>query len=528
MPTDCISYRDTGYFTPLINDYLDQVPKLAPLYNRFPTLDNFEAQMQEKSAQFTAAQRDVLVSALQRQYAGMDKGGPTEDNMAKLARENTFTITTGHQLNLFTGPLYFLYKIVSAINLARELQARYPESHFVPVYWMATEDHDFAEINHFHFKGRKLVWNRESSGPVGRLDTGGLDEVYKVFAASAGLGDNAAKVSELFKKAYLEHENLAAATRFLAHELFGAYGLVIVDGDDQELKSQFIPHAARELTTQFSHKAAQTAIAKLQGYDIQVNPREINLFYMEDGLRERIEKQQDRFVVINTAKSFSREEILRELEAHPEKFSPNVILRPLYEEVILPNLCYIGGGGELAYWLELKPVFDVAAVVFPVLLLRNSALLATTKQDQKRSSLNLQWQDLFLKQDALLREQARTLSTFALDLEPQKAALEKQFEDLLALAQKTHPAFLGAVKAQQHKQIKGLEKLEARLVRAQRYQYRDVLERVGALQDALFPAGSLQERKENFAAYWLESPQLLPQLVEKLKPLDGCFQILVL
>src|SRR5690606_14331141 len=112
---------------------------------------------------------------------------------------------TGHQLNLFTGPLYFLYKIVSAINLAKQLKSAYPEYNFVPVYWMATEDHDFAEINFFNFRNKKIQWNRESAGPVGRFTTEGLDAVLDIFSKELGVGNNAVYLKSLFEKAYLNH-----------------------------------------------------------------------------------------------------------------------------------------------------------------------------------------------------------------------------------------------------------------------------------------------------------------------------------
>ena len=182
MPSDCISFQNSGYFSSLINDYLDQKPNVQPLYHRFPTLENFGPQIEEKKANFDDSKRAILVAALEAQYAKINASTATLNNIKLLNHSNTYTITTGHQLNLFSGPLYFLYKIISTINLTKELQQQYPEQNFVPVYWMATEDHDFEEINYFTFKGKKFCWNRESSGPVGRLSTEGLEEFLAVFA----------------------------------------------------------------------------------------------------------------------------------------------------------------------------------------------------------------------------------------------------------------------------------------------------------------------------------------------------------
>ena len=432
MPNDCITFQDSGYFTPIIVDYLNQKPELQPFYHRFPTLENLGLQIDEKKTNF-AGDRDMLVRVLKNQYSKVETSPATAKNIAALQNQNTFTITTGHQLNLFTGPLYFLYKIVSAINLANELKAKYPENHFVPVYWMATEDHDFEEINYFNFKGKKFRWNRESSGPVGRLSTDGLAEFLEIFVMELGPGHSAAEIKSLFERSYVEHENLTDATRFLANELFGKYGLVIIDADDRDLKRQLIPFVKDELLSRTSFEKVSETATTLP-YDIQVNPREINLFFMENGLRERIVYEDGKYKANNTSMFFSEVEILDLLEKHPEKFSPNVILRPLYQEVILPNLCYIGGGGEIAYWLELKSFFESVGVTFPVLLLRNSVLLASEKQAKKADKLGLSWADLFLKPDALANLKIKKYSEFELDFSDQKNFLRAQFDKLSAIA----------------------------------------------------------------------------------------------
>ncbi|RZJ65031.1 MAG: bacillithiol biosynthesis cysteine-adding enzyme BshC, partial [Flavobacterium sp.] len=346
MPSDCISYQDSGYFTPLIFDYLNQKENLKPLYHRFPTLENFKLQIEEKRQSYSEAYRSVLVSELEKQYEAIETSALTVENIVLLKDNTTFTITTGHQLNLFTGPLYFLYKIVSVINLSRELKSAYPEYNFVPVYWMATEDHDFEEINYFTLRNKKIAWSRESAGPVGRLSTEGLNKVLEVFAKEIGPGNNAKWLTSLFEDAYLKHENLADATRYLANEIFGRDGLVIIDADSHELKKLFIPHIRTELLQQVSHAKVLETADRLKDYNVQVNPREINLFYIEDGIRERIVLEDGIYHINNTPLKFTEDELLNLLEDNPEKFSPNVIMRPLYQEVILPNLCYIGGGGE--------------------------------------------------------------------------------------------------------------------------------------------------------------------------------------
>src|SRR5690606_31940934 len=154
-------------------------------------------------------------------------------NIELLKSEKTFTVTTGHQLCLFTGPSYFIYKIISTINLAEELKKEFPVYDFVPVYWAASEDHDFEEINHFHLFGKKLEWKSEQSGAVGNFKTKKLETLLPALEEALGKSKNSDYLISLFKNAYLQHQNLADATRFIVNELFGEYGLVTIDGNDK-------------------------------------------------------------------------------------------------------------------------------------------------------------------------------------------------------------------------------------------------------------------------------------------------------
>ena len=529
MPTDCISYQNSGYFSNLMMDYLNEKEELKQLYNRFPKLENFKAQITEKQANFPIENRKILVTALEKQYENFEVSETTLTHIQLLNNTTTFTITTGHQLNLFTGPLYFLYKIISTINLCKVLQKKYPKNNFVPIYWMATEDHDFEEINYFNLDGKKIQWKKDSFGPVGRLSTEGLEVVFEEFSKAIGISDHANYLKELFQKAYLGHSNLAAATRYLANELFKEEGLVIIDGDNKNLKQLFVPYVKEELLHQTSSEEVLKTNEHLADYKIQVNPREINLFYIEDDLRERIVFENKQYSVLNTKMTFSETEILAELENHPEKFSPNVILRPLYQEVILPNLCYIGGGGELAYWLELQSNFEANKVTFPMLLLRNSVLLATEKQAQKADKLDLSWADLFSPQNDLFTKKTKALSHFIIDFSEQKAHLQQQFIGLREMAKQTDKSFIGAVEAQEKKQLKGLENLEKRLLKAEKRVLAEKLERMTALQNELFPGKSLQERKINFAVFYAAfGPTLIEKLLRELKPLEQEFSVVVL
>ncbi|GEQ86705.1 putative cysteine ligase BshC [Patiriisocius marinistellae] len=528
MPKIKIPYQKTGYFTKTMCDYLSQDTTLSDFYGNFPTLENFKNQINLKKVSFSSEMRQVLNKQLNVQYSTTKTSKTTLENINSLLAKTTFTVTTGHQLNLFTGPLYFLYKIFSVINLSEELKKAYPENHFVPIYWMATEDHDFDEINYFNFKDKKIAWNREDGGAVGELSTEGLDKVLEILIKEFGQSENGKKLSQLFEEAYINHKTLTEATRYLGNELFKEYGLVIVDGNDAQLKKAFIPYAEKELAENLSFKKVTETTNRLiaAGYGEQVYPREINLFYLKEGLRERIVEFEGEFQIVDTDIKFSKDQIFNELQNYPERFSPNALLRPLYQEVILPNLCYTGGGGELAYWFQLKDYFKSVDVPFPVLLLRNSALLIPSKVSEKLQKMDVKIVELFKKQHQLQTDFTKKISKIKIDFTTQREHLKQQFESMYDVAEKTDASFRGAVEAQETKQLKGLDNLEKRLLKAQKRKLVDQLGRLTALQDELFPKQSLQERNTNFSQFYLEyGGSLLNTLKDDLKPLALEFSV---
>jgi len=529
MPIETLSYAETGYFSRLICDYLAEKEALKPFYGLFPKETNFETQLANKKASFNTASRELLIESLKEQYMNVAISKTTKNNIESLSEENTFTITTGHQLNLFTGPLYFLYKIFSVINLCEALNKKHNNRHFVPVYWMATEDHDFEEINYFNLNGRKIQWDKAAGGAVGELPTEGLDKVLDVFRKELGEGEHVVRLISLFSEAYLRHDNLSDATRYLANELFKDYGLVIIDGNNAMLKNAFIPYIEKELKEQLSNKKVTETTKRLAdlGYPEQVYSREINLFYLKEGLRERIIEKNGRYHINRTSHSFSLKEILEELHDHPERFSPNALLRPLYQEVVLPNLCYIGGGGELAYWLQLKDYFEEVEVPFPMLLLRNSVLMVSEKLSEKLKKLNVTTDELFLSQHDLKNLHTRRVSEININFSKQRKHLREQFKDMYVLAKKTDASFLGAVGAQEKKQLNGLDYLEKRLLKAQRKRLADELERLTVIQNELFPGESLQERTNNFSEFYLfYGPELFSELKKQIDPLVNKFTVL--
>ena len=516
MKIDKLSFSETGQFSPIFLDYINDKTELRSFYHNRPDLKGFEAQLAEK--QLPQAQRERLVKVLKQQYHDFDTSEAVAGNIEKLSDSKTFTVTTGHQLNIFTGPLYFIYKIVTSINACRKLQKQFPDHHFVPVYWMASEDHDFEEISHFHLFGKDYVWKTDQQGAVGRFDTDSIAAVL----------DEMPEEVEMFEKAYREEAKLADAVRYYVNELFGEEGLIVLDADDHELKASFRSviaddlenHTAKKLTDQCSDE-----LDKL-GYKAQVYPRDINFFYLDDQLRERIEKEGDTYQVLNTDRTFSREEIMQELENHPQKFSPNVILRPLYQEMILPNLGYVGGPSELAYWMQLKPVFDHYEVPFPILMPRNFGLVINKTNAKKLDKLPVEVKDLFLDTQALIKKFVEENAETSISLNEEMEYLSRVFEEVKAKAAEVDKSLDGFIGKQEKNALKSLQNIEKRLKKSEEQNQETAVKQLENLKDKLFPGGTLQERKENFLNFYINNPDFVNELLQYLDPLDFRFNIL--
>jgi bacillithiol synthase len=493
-------------FSKLLIDYLAEIPALATFYGNAPQLENFDKQIAEKKS-FSHSNRAILHEVIKEQYNDIGQ----EVAIDSILDENTYTVTTGHQLNIFTGPLYVIYKIVSTINLAKKLKETYPKAHFIPVYWLATEDHDWNEINHFHWLGKKFELSTTQKGAVGRFTLSEFEPFLKEFPSSIST----------FRDAYSQANNLSQAVRMYMHELFGEQGLICLDADDARLKSIFKPIILADLLDHLHQAPVENATKSLseKGYKTQVNAREINLFYLIDGVRERIEKKGEVYQVLHTSLAFSANELQAEVAEYPERFSPNVVLRPLYQEVILPNLAYIGGPAEVGYWLQLKGIFDLHQVPFPILLPRNFAIVLLEKHRQKINKLGVELIDLFLDDKALNRKFVESQSAHVLDCQSEINRISPIYNELAKRVKLVDSTLESSVKAELKRVENGLERMGKKLKRAEERNHEISIRQLSQLKLDLFPEGQWQERHENFLNYYIGHPAFIQQLIDTFDPL---------
>lgn len=534
--TTKIPLSQTGQFSKLMIAYIKGEDSLRSFYKYLPTIDSFKPAIEDRKKAKT--DRELLVEVLKEQYKALDIK-PSPASIELLLKENTFTVCTGHQLCLFTGPLYFIYKIITTINLAESLKKKYPEYNFVPVYWMATEDHDFEEVKSIHLFGKKISWeNSNAAGAIGRLNTSSIITAIEELKTILGNSENAQELVQLFRDAYLKQNNLADATRYLVNTLFGEYGLIILDGDDARLKTGFVALLKDDILNNTNHKLVTQTNTKLDelGYKTQVSPREINCFYMMDNIRERIERvanspfeggKGDSYKILNTEISFTQDQLLTELKNHPERFSPNVVTRPIYQQVILPNLAYVGGPGEIAYWLEYKAMFDHHHVNFPILIPRNFAMLTDEKNNQQIQKLGFEINDIFKDIDTLSKEYVKKNAGSDLSLSGEEKKLSAIYAEISAKASAVDPTLKASVEAEMQKAINALKNTESKIVRAEKQKQETSIQQIKKIKDKFFPEGMLQERYDNVAPYYLKhGKQLIPLLKGQFDPFD--FEMMIM
>jgi len=523
-----LAYRQTNRFTKIILDYLDRAEDLKPFYCHAPSLQGIQDAIAER--QKFSTNREILAEQLKKQYSGIERKDAVERNIQALLSKDTFTITTAHQPNIFTGPLYFIYKIIHAIKLSEYCNVSLPQYNFVPVFYMGSEDADLDELGHFYLHGEKIVWNTKQRGAVGRMrvDKELLGLISQLDGQLSVLNYGAEIVS-IIRDCYKEGALIEEATFKLINSLFGEFGVIVLIPDNAALKKQAVKIFENDLLNETpSVIVEQTANRLLAAdYKIQANPREINLFYLDDGIRERIVRKNTEYRIQNTELKFSQEGLLKELHDHPERFSPNVILRGIYQEIVLPNLVYIGGGGEIAYWLQLKDLFKFYKVPYPVLLLRNSFLIVEKKWQEKISRLGFTIDDFFLPEQELMNRLVSRETKNQIKLNGNFTAADKLYESLKKQAVAVDASLGKHVEALKTQSIYRLQELEKKMLRAEKRKFGDQRRQIRAVKESLFPKDGLQERIDNFTYYYAKwGKDFIRQLYAHSLSLEAEFLVL--
>lgn len=527
MTTNTISFSETTSFSPLVNRYLSAHHDFSEFISFEPTEAGIRLSIENRRS-FAAEDRTNLVQVIQKQYAGIVHKKISDDQISKLLLPDTFTVTTAHQPNLLGGPAYFIYKIAGAVALANRLNAS-GGAYIVPIYWMGAEDHDLDELNHTFVFGQKFTWETSKSGAVGRMLLDDLSGLLTELTAKLGSAPEAMELADMIKRCYQPEFTMAQATRRLVDELFGAHGLIVLDGDDADLKRRFSAIMEDEILHGESAQLVADKAVRLEamGYKQQIHPREINLFWLDDGVRERIVKLAEGFATSSGHFTWSEDQLLSLLQSRPECFSPNVVLRPVFQELVLPNVAFIGGGAEVAYWMLLGGVFAKFRVPFPVVLLRSSAMVYEPSTLHKLEKLGLQLEDVFKDTEALIAHFMNAHETSLFNFDAHLLSLTNEFERAAAAVEEVEPTLKAAVMAEAKKAEGSMRGIEAKVRKAQKQKHETELNQIRAIKSKLFPDQHLQERHDSFMNFYVHSGRhFIDWCVQEMDPLRKTFLLL--
>jgi bacillithiol biosynthesis cysteine-adding enzyme BshC len=496
---------------PLPSNYYADAPALSDFYRTPPSI---EAIVKEARGRlFSPEAYAALHQSLIEQYAGYSLQESVKTNIRAIAEQRAVCVTTGHQLCILGGPAFMLYKIVSTIQLARSIQPLVSDRKVVPVFWMASEDHDREEINHVFVNNKRIEWNTAQTGAVGRFSTDGLDDVLQqILDARADEGTKS--YVDSFLDILKQHRTLASATRAWVNACFGEWGVVVIDPDDARLKRLFIPAMREELIHQSTVAAVAETNAQLKqhGFDAQVNPRSINLFYLGIHSRVRIESTDGKWHTVDNSKEWTQESLLAELSEHPEKFSPNVLMRPLYQETILPNVAYVGGPGEIAYWLQLKEAFRQFELPMPAVVLRDAAMLVSEQCLRRLTKLGLTSADLLRSKEEIIEQ---LIGGEKQDFSNEKNRLQVVYQELSERMASIDPTLKATALAELQRVLSGMDQLQAKVWKALKVKEEQKITAVNTIWNELFPEGDWQERRENILAIAMANDkELLRSLLE--------------
>jgi len=504
------NFDELVFFSKLIRDYLSGDLKSLGIVDWNYSLEQINSNKKRKYASST---REIVSEVINKQYEGLLLTEAEQENLRLFAQDNCHSITTGHQLVLLGGPLFFYTKIKDVIRLCKEISTS--ESPVVPFFWMASEDHDFEEISKVNLFGKELRCEGENKGPVGRISKNHFSLFLEEVNLIIGDGEKFQEVKSIINHAFNNGGNLSQITRLFVRELFKDEGILILDADDKNLKALFTEYASKELKNSTSYKATQVQIEKLKDYKIQVNPREINLFYIENEIRKRIVKTTNGYSLSDNSISWNEEEIMGLVKSNPEKISPNVILRPLYQEVLLPNLAYVGGAGEIAYWLELSEVFKEFNVDFPIPIVRNSYFVLQPKLKEWLDTNNLELSSFFGELDILINNYTTEIAGGELSFEDEKAALEKVYKQLLEKGKLINPQLEKVVLGEQTRAMSALENVYRRFLNAEKQNQEQSINKLKSIHSKLFPNGVPMERVGSFLPYIANQKETLNEFLNQ-------------
>lgn len=514
-----IDYKDLTIgdaFSRLFVDYVTNYPAVSSFYSgNFREASDWQRTLTAVTSR--SMNRSSLVNILHDQNRNFQCGVKTLANIDLLLNDNAVAVVTGQQLGLLTGPLYTTYKMLTTLRLAEDLSARFPDYQFVPVFWLEGEDHDIEEVSEvtvfnaandltsLHYEAAPKAIGR-NIGAVGQIpfneSVGALCDQLRSSLLPTEFTDS---VFAIVRAACQPGMTFTKAFVYLWNVLLENSGLVFIDPHDTRFKKILTPLFERELMG--GGRTSQLVIAQSEAlenqYHAQVKPRSINLFLFHGGGRYPIEPHPDGYALKGTRQHFSVLQLQELLLQAPEAFSPNVVLRPLAQDTLLPTVAYVAGPSEIAYFAQLRPIYQELGIPEPILYPRASATVVEDRVDKVLERFSLDFADFLQDIEFTKQRVAERLSNIRVDdaFASAQGELEAGFTRLRPILQSIDPTLQGPLDHALNKSVTGLSLLKEKAVAAQKRQHEISLRQIERASAALFPAGSLQERKLNIVYF---------------------------
>lgn len=516
-----VNYEDLPGFNNLFIDYINSFSLVSPYYKYdYHDDDSFLSAINAKKESYlkhSDYSRQDVSAILKSQNEFFNSSDKTFENIQMLNDDNTFAVVTGQQVGILSGNYYTILKAINTIQLSDYLNTIYPDYKFIPVFWLECDDHDFEEINHINIFDSKNILTKleyfKNGTPQEKYLTPAdrnyfdnhIENFKEELFRKLSNTDFAEEIKNIINRSYKEGLNFTVTFARYMNFILKDKGLVFINPADAEIKNILKPVFEKELQSfpQSCENVIENSAMLEQNYQPQIKPQVINLFYIYNNNRYLIEnKTENVFSLKNSRQTFSKEEMFFNLEKNTKDFSPNVVLRPICQDYLLPTITYIGGPSEIAYFAQLKKVYETFDVEMPVIYPRTSVTFLENRVNNFLVKNEIKFEDIFDTQkvkmqiiektsevnvEDIISEYIKDLNTALWSLNGEVRKIDKNMETL--------------IKNKSDKYIESLESVKKKLFEAQERLHTSTLSKLQSIIDNIYPDGAMQERKINITYY---------------------------
>jgi len=508
-----INFSDIPGHQNLFLDYLYEFDNVAEFYtNDFRNKENYLKifkNISESRRQISSEVSDIIV----KQYSNLNPSNLTQENIKKLSDKKTLAVVTGQQLGILGGPLYTFYKIITAIKLSRFLSERYDDYNFVPIFWLEADDHDFNEV-----RSLKIIDDANSLISIGYKDEieeddmrqsvgminldSSINDFFNKFNDSIKQTDFKTAILDRLKNIYKEGISFKEAFKKLIFDYFDEFGLILFDPQDNEIKQLLKPVFRKEITDFRAHteKLVHVSATLEELYHAQVKVKPVNLFLRVDEGRYSIEPVENEFRLRRKRRSFSQEQLLELLENEPERFSPNVLLRPICQDYLLPTAFYIAGPSEIAYFAQIKLLYELYNIPEPIIYPRSSATILENTISNSLEKFSVSVNEMFIDVENVKKKIINSIEEISVEqmFDGINNQIEGTFDQLKEKLLDLDKTIADSSNRYRDKILSNLNELKSKAEKAQQKKYEVTLRQIDRAAVHLFPNSNLQEREINF------------------------------